>query len=167
MIDLATAAIIAKTAADAVGAFDKIYRGFADFVSKKEPTASNLPPPDFAYMDSPGDQALVAKSRRTGENYQVVSYEELSRRLDTSDREFIETITRSMTSYQRQWSTVFEQRSMASGIEIARLDAQLDYIAKQIADCLIHILDFVQRIGLRLDDHYHMARHISKRYLEK
>jgi hypothetical protein len=34
-------------------------------------------------------------------------------------------------------------------MEIGRLDSQLDYLVKQIADPLIRVLDFVEGMGLR------------------
>jgi DNA polymerase I-like protein with 3'-5' exonuclease and polymerase domains len=46
-----------------------------------------------------------------------------------------------------------------------KLDAQLDYLVKKIADPLIKVLAFVERFGLHLDDHYHMARTLTQEYL--
>jgi hypothetical protein len=86
MIDLATAAVIAKTTSDAVGAFDKIFRGFADFLKKKEPSGTHIPPPDFAYVNDPEHNAFVAKSRRTGNVYQTVTYDQLCCKLQGSHR---------------------------------------------------------------------------------
>ncbi len=165
MIELATAALIAKMASDAVGAIDKIFRGYADVVKKKELSAADIPPPDFVYVNDPKKGAFVAQSRQTGETYQTVTYEELRNKLDDGDRQYIETLTRAMENYQRQWNSAYEQKSMASGMEIGKLDSQLDYLARQIADPLIKVLDFVSKMGLYLDDHYIKARDISRRYL--
>jgi DNA polymerase I-like protein with 3'-5' exonuclease and polymerase domains len=167
MIDLSTAAIVTKLVGDAVGAIDKIYRGFADFNKMKDKPNSAQRPPDFAYVDSPDQKAFVAKSRRTGEVYQSVSYDDLCKKLNGQDRAYIETLTRAMESYQKQWNSVYEQRPMAAGLELARLDAQLDYLAKQIADPLIKVLGFVEKMGLWLDDHYLMARQLANAYLEE
>lgn len=57
---------------------------------------------------------------------------------------------------------MIQQRSMASGMEIAKLDAQMDYLAQQIADTLNKVLRFIERMGLNLDDHYHMARSLAE-----
>jgi len=165
MIDLTTAALVAKMASDAVGAFDKLFRGYADVVRKKEPSAPNVPPPDFAYVDAPEQNAFVAKSRRTGGTYQTVTYQELCNRLDGSDRQHIETLSQAMKNYEHQWNTVYEQRSMVSGMEIGRLDSQLEYLVKQISDPLIRVLAFVEKMGLHLDDHYIMARMLTQDYL--
>lgn len=162
MIELATAALIAKTAADAVGAFDKIYRGFSDFVKDRKKSKSDLPPPDFAYVDAPEDSAFVAKSRHTGGVYQTVTYGELCEKLEGSDLKHIEALSKAMSNYEHQWNTVVEQRSMASGMEIGKLDAQMDYLARQIADTLKKVLLFVERMGLHLDDHYYMARSLAE-----
>jgi hypothetical protein len=128
MIELATAAVIAKLASDAVSAFDKVFRGYVDVVKKKEPTAPHIPPPDFAYVDRPQQNAIVAQSRQTGQAYQTVTYEQLRNKLNEGDRQYIETLTRSMENYQRQWLAAYEQRSMASGMEIGRMDAQLEWL---------------------------------------
>lgn len=166
MIDLITASIIAKLVSDAVGAFDKIFRGYSDVIKGREPRAANIPPPDFAYVDNPAQRSFVAQSRSTGATYQTVTYEELSRKLDGSDKKYVETLTRAMQNYERQWNIVYEQRSMASGIELGRLDTQLEYLARQMADPLIKILEFVEKMGLHLDDHYHMARNVTQQYLK-
>jgi hypothetical protein len=60
MIDLVTAALIAKIVSDAVGAFDKNICGIADAVKKKEPAAVHLPPPDYAYVNKPSEKAFLA-----------------------------------------------------------------------------------------------------------
>ncbi len=109
----------------------------------------------------------MAQSRRTGQAYRTVTYEDLSNRLNEGDRQYIETLTRAMENYQRQWLAAYEQRSMASGMDIGRMDAQLEYLAKQISDPLIKVLDFVANMGLFLDDHYVMARNVAQQYLRE
>ena len=47
------------------------------------------------------------------------------------------------------------------------MDAQLEYLAKQISDPLIRVLQFVERMGLYLDDHYQVARMLAERYLKE
>ncbi len=71
-----------------------------------------------------------------------------------------------MENYQKQWNAAFEHKSMASGMDIGRFDAQLEYLSKQIADPLIRVLAFVEKMGLQLDDHYHMARMVTEKYLQ-
>lgn len=165
MIELAAAAIIAKLASDAVSALDKIFRGYADVVTKKTHTAAQAPPPDFAFADKPDAQAFVAKSRLTGDVYQTVTYKELAGKLSPEDQAYISSLNSAMQSYQRQWNSVYEQRAIAGlGLETAKLDAQLEYLARQVSDPLIKVIDFVQRMGLFLDDHYHVARQIAEQY---
>jgi DNA polymerase I-like protein with 3'-5' exonuclease and polymerase domains len=166
MIDLATAALIAKMASDAVGAFDKIFRGYVDVLKRKEHTASLVPPPDFSYVDSPQQKAIVARSRSTGRTYQTVTYDELCRKLEFGDRQYVENLTRAMQSYERQWNAAYEQRAMASGMEIGKLDSQLEYLAREMSHPLTRVLDFVERMGLHLDDHYHMARAVTRGVIE-
>lgn len=167
MIDLSTAGIIAKLVGDAVGAIDKIYRGYADFNKMKYKSDSIERPPDLNYLDSPDQKAFVAKSLRTGDVFQKVSYDDLCKKLTGQDLEYIETLTRAMENYEKQWLSVYEQRSMAAGLELARLDTQLDYLAKQIADPLKRVLEFIEKMGLWLSDHYLRARDIANEYLEE
>ena len=127
----------------------------------------NVPPPDFAYEDSPKDNALVARSRHTGQVHQTVTYNELHARLGPNDLEYIEALTSAMESYQRQWNSVYKQRPMASGMELAKLDEQLSYLAREVSDPLIKILDFVQKLGLFLDDHYAVSRMVAEKYLNE
>jgi DNA polymerase I-like protein with 3'-5' exonuclease and polymerase domains len=108
----------------------------------------------------------VAQSRKTGKADQTVTYKELGERLNTGDRQYIETLTQAMENYQRQWDTAYQQKSLASGMDIGRMDAQLEYLAKQISDPLIRLLEFVEKMGLHLDDHYLAARMLAEDYLK-
>jgi hypothetical protein len=166
MIELAAAATIARLVSDAVGSLDKIFRGYADFVKREERAVGDAPPPDYAYQDSPGDKAIVARSRDTGQVYQTVTYQELATRLGPQDLKYIRDLCEVMEAYQAQWSRVFKQKPLAGlGLESARLDGQLDHLARQISETLKNILSFVERTGLHLDDHYHVARQIADQYL--
>jgi hypothetical protein len=127
MIELATAALIAKMASDAVGAIDKVFRGYADVVKKKQSTSSYIPPPDYAYVDKPNQSAFVAESRKTGQTYQTVTYQQLSQKLNDGDQRHIEALTQAMENYERQWQAAFVQKSLASGMDIGRMDAQLEH----------------------------------------
>ncbi|OAF00684.1 hypothetical protein AYJ54_31050 [Bradyrhizobium centrolobii] len=166
MVDLATAAVIAKIVSDAVGAFDKVFRGYMD-VLKRVPTVPTLPPPAFADVNSPHQNAFVARSRQSAQLYQTVTYKQLCERLSDGDREYIETPGRAMDSYQRQWLSVYEQRALASGMDVGGLRGQLGYLARQMSDPLIKVLTFVEKMGLYLDDHYMVARQEAAKYLKR
>jgi len=164
MIDLATAGLIAQLTANAVGAFDKIFRGYLDFV-KKEPSPPGVPQANLSYVNSPGTNSIIAKSLSTGATYQTVTYEELRQRLGPNDRSYIETLSEAMDNYQRQWNSTYRAKSLAApGPDIGRLEAILDNLAKEISEVLIRLLDFVKKLGLQLDDHYEAAMDIAQRY---
>ncbi|RVP50010.1 hypothetical protein [Sinorhizobium medicae] len=167
MIDLPTAALIAKMAADAVTAFDKIFRGFVEVAKKELPPQRRVPEPVFLYTNRPDRMAIVAENLHTGATFQAVTYEELRQRLNDNDRGYIETLSQAMENYQRQWNSAYQQKSMASGMDIGRLEAQLQYLAQQIAEALLRLLEFVSKMGLRLDDHYMAARQVAKDFLAK
>jgi hypothetical protein len=164
MIDWQTASYIAGVAANAVSSIDKIYRGYADFFKKKEPDLG-APAPDFSIRNSPGEQALVATSLHTGATYQKITYEDLCAKLAPTDRAYIQTLSRSLENYERQWNAAYEAKSLASGMDVGRYDAQLDYLARQISDPLLKVLEFIEHMGLWLDDHYLAARHIAEEYV--
>lgn len=165
MIDLPTAALIASTIGNAVTAIDKMYRGYADFFKKKTPNI-HAPPPDFSIQNSTAEGAVVATSLHTGANSQKVTYEELRSKLNPNDRAYVETLSQALESYEKQWQAAYLAKSMASGMDVGRLDAQLAYLSKQIAEPLLRVLEFVERMGLWLDDHYLAARDIAKEYVK-
>ena len=149
MIDIQTAGLIAKIVSDAIGSFDKIFRGYIDVVMRKT-RAGNLPPPHFVYVNSPEQSAFLAKSQRTGDIRRKVTYDQLCKALNDSDLEYIQALSQAMENYQQQWNSVYVQRSMAGDIQQARMDTQLEYLAKQIADPLIKVLGFIEKMGLSL-----------------
>ena len=164
MIDWQTASWIAGVAANAVSSIDKLYRGYADFFNKKQPTVG-APPPDLRIQNNAGEQALVATSVTTGAVSQKVTYDDLRAKLTASDGAYIEALSQSLDNYEKQWNSALVAKSMASGMDVGRY-AQLDYLAREIAKPLAEVLDFVERMGLWLDDHYHAARHIAREYLK-
>jgi hypothetical protein len=69
----------------------------------------------------------------------------------------------------KEWDDERMEKLIAilSAISDGRMDAQLEYLAKQISDPLIRVLQFVERMGLYLDDHYQVARMLAERYLKE
>jgi hypothetical protein len=165
MIDWQTSSYIAAVVANAVTSIDKLYRGYADFFKRMkadEPT----PEPDLRIQNKPDERAFVSTSLHTGATQQSVTYEALRARLESRDRAYVETLGQALDNYEKQWNAAFLAKSMASGMDVGRYDAQLDYLAKQIADPLLKVLDFVEHMGLGLDDHYLAARRIAKEYMK-
>jgi hypothetical protein len=167
MIDWQTSSYIAAVAANAVTSIDKIYRGYADFFKKKEP-AIGAPAPDFSIQNKPEEKALVATSLHNGQIHQTITYQDLCAKLTPSDRAYIEALSQSLENYEKQWNSAYLAKSLASGMDVGRYDAQLDYLARQISDPLLKVLDFVERsMGLWLDDHYLAARNIAQEYIKR
>jgi hypothetical protein len=166
VIDWQTASYIAGVAANAVTSIDKMYRGYADFFKNKGATIG-APSPDFSIQNKPDEKALVSTSLHTGQTYQTITYEDLRAKLAPSDRAYIESLSQSLENYEKQWNSAYVAKSLASGMDVGRYDAQLDYLARQISDPLLKVLDFVQRMGLFLDDHYLAARHVAQEYVKR
>lgn len=166
-ITLEMAALIAKAASDAVNAFDNIYDRYANFLKNRQPRSHWEPPPDYAYVDAPDRGAIVAMSRSSGKICQTVSYEELSEKLSGNDADHIKALSEAMTAYEQQWNSVYRQKPLMSDpIAIAKVDQQLERLAEEIGEALLKVLNFLQSMGLFLDDHYNVALNISKEYLE-
>ena len=165
MIDWQTASWIAGAAANAVSSIDKLYRGYADFFNKKQPTV-DAPLPDLRIQNDASEQALVATSITTGAVSQKVTYDDLRAKLRPSDRAYIEALSRALDNYEKQWNSALVAKSLASGMDVGRYDAQLDHLAREIAKPLDEVLDFVERTGMWLDDHYLATRHIAREYLK-
>lgn len=162
MIDLATAATMAKVLADGVGAFDKIFRGLNEFISKRKVDTSGAPPPDLSYRNEPGQKALVAISQNTGEVRHTVTYDDLLSRVSPEEAAHVKALSQAISLYARQWDAITQEIPLASGLHRAQLEGQLDKVAKDMAGPLSEVLDFIERIGFFLDDHYHVARHITR-----
>jgi hypothetical protein len=165
VIDWQTASYIASFAGNAVTSIDRMYRGYADFFKKKGATIG-APQPDFSIQNEPGAEALVSTSLHNGQTYQTITYEDLRAKLVDGDLSYIEALSQSLENYEKQWNSAYLSKSLASGMDIGRFDAQLEYLARQISDPLLKVLDFVESMGLGLDDHYLAARHIAKEYVK-
>lgn len=165
MIDWQTASWIAGVVANGVASIDKIFRGYADYSKQKQPTNEG-PPPDFRYQNKPDEKAFVATDINTGVVSQKVTYDELCAKLNPGDRAHVEAISEALENYRKQWDAALVAKSMASGMDVGRYDAQLDYLAREIAKPLTQVLDFVEHMGLWLDDHYVAAREIAHDYLK-
>lgn len=166
MIDWQTASYIAGTVGSAVAAIDKMYRGYADFFEDRK-SAPNVaaPPPYFSIQNSVDDGAIIAKSLHTGQVYQKVTYDELRAKLNLTDRAHIEMLSQALDNYGRQWDSALLAKSMSSGMDVGRYEAQLEYLAKEIASPLLRVLQIVETLGLYLDDHYIAARDIASKYI--
>lgn len=165
MIDWLVASHIAGVAANAVTSIDKIYRGYADFFKKKKANIG-VPAPDFSIQNRPAEQALVAASLGSNVISQKVTYEDLRAKLTPNDLAYIESLSLALENYEKQWNSAYLAKSMASGMDVGRYEAQLDYLARQISDPLLRVLEFVEHMGLWLDDHYLAARDIAQEYVK-
>lgn len=170
MLDLVSAGTLAAIVSAAVDSIDKVYRGYVDFVKKKDgEQAVHTAPPMFKYHDRPEEQAFVATWLSSGEDANKITYAELAQRLSPTDLHHIEALADSMDQYRKLWDDVQRQKPLAGlGLESARLDAQLEHLAKEISKLLQRILDFVQTaVGMPLDDHYLAAQDIATQYLRE
>jgi len=164
-MDRQTASVIAAAASDAINSVDQIYRSYADYLKEKTGAVREYPP-DFRYLNNPEEKAFVAASRRSGAEHQKVSYQELCEKLSGSDKHYVETLDAALSDLGTRWNATYKAWSQAEGAKRKKYQTELDELAPLIADPLIRILDFVQKMGLWLDDHYVFARQIGQAYLK-
>lgn len=164
MIDLQTASAISSIVGSAITSIDRMYRGYADYFKKSLP-GEMVPSPSFTIQNRSSEGVIVATTTDETVELQKVTYEELRARLAERDLGYVDTLERALKNYEAQWNSAYLSRSMASGMDVGRYEAQLDLVAKEISDPLLRVLAFVERMGLQLDDHYLAAREIAQKYV--
>lgn len=164
MIDLQTASAISGIVGSAITSIDRMYRAYADYFKKSLP-GEMVPNPSFTFQNRSAEGAMVATSADETVEFQKVTYEELRARLADTDLAYVETLDGALKNYEAQWNSAYLSRSMASGMDVGRYEAQLDLLAKHISDPLLRVLDLVEHMGLQLDDHYLTAREIAQKYV--
>jgi hypothetical protein len=157
-MDLETAKAVIQTASAAVGLFDKVAGQVVRFIRRTPEPAG--PPKEFSYKVQAGDE-LKVESR--GQTVQVIKGEDLQK-LPADYYSHIKTMEQSIGRYYKLWQKVYPHRDDFDVMTNAKTEAQLDDLALKMKDDLTGIIDFLQSIGVMLDDHYIIYRDVIKRY---
>ncbi|HME24021.1 MAG TPA: hypothetical protein VKI44_22270 [Acetobacteraceae bacterium] len=92
---------------------------------------------------------------------QTLTGDELASKLKPSDLRLVKTFEEKMESDFRIWSTVYKSKDASQDPEVnAKTDEQLRRLILKMKKELVGIIDFLQRIGVHLDDHYMHVRYI-------
>ena len=89
----------------------------------------------------------------------VITYQDIAR-LDDRSQNLIMTFEQSMERTFQIWEKVYPQRDVsADPVVNARVEAQLDDLAKKFCADMGHIFNFLGSIGYQLNDHYSDVRY--------
>lgn len=158
-MDIATATAVISTASAAVGLFDKVADQFVRFIGKgSEPSG---PPKEHRIQARAGGNGLEVQSH--GQTIQVIRGEDL-KGLPSDSYSHIKTMEESVRRYYDVWKQVYPHRDDGDLVSNAKVQNQLRDLALKMKDDLAGIVDFLESIGVQLDDHYVIYRDVIKRY---
>ena len=153
-------ALLAATKS-AVDIFDKISGQVKSvlFKGKKEPEGGD---DRWRYKISVDEKSIVVK--QDGRTVQTLTRPELESRLKPDHLGHVKVYEASMQKYYKRWQQLYPKKD-ASADELVniKLEEQLTDQVRKMKDDLVGIVDFLQSIGVHLDDHYDQVRDVVKR----
>ena len=156
---LEVAAVLAATK-NAVDIFDKISGQIKGVLAKrpKEPEGGE----DRWRHKVTADEKQITV-RQNGKVIQTLTRAQLEVKLNRSQLAHIEVYEASMKKFYSRWSKLYPKRdSSADELANIKLDEQLTDQIKKMSEDLAGIVDFLQDIGVYLDDHYVEVRGLVK-----
>jgi hypothetical protein len=152
------AAVVAATKG-ALDVFDKLARPIKRVLlgSKERHEQAEAKDQRWRFkIGAEGDDIVV---REKGERRQTITGAELSQILSPSDLVLVQTYERKMQEYFDRWNAVYAEKDSSQDPDInAKTDRQLKNLVVKMRGELVGILNFLQRIGVHLDDHYMHVR---------
>ena len=156
---LEIAAVLAATK-NAVDIFDKISGQIKGVLAKrpKEPEGGD---DRWRYKVSADDKQITVK--QDGRTIQTLKREELESRLTPAHLDHIKVYEASMQKYYKRWQQMYPMRDDSVDVLAnIKLDEQLAGQVKMMQQDLVGIVDFLESIGVHLDDHYMEVRGLVK-----
>ena len=156
---LEIAAVLAATK-NAVDIFDKISGQIKGVLAKrpKEPEGGD---DRWRYKVSADDKQITVK--QDGRTIQTLKQEELESRLTPAHLDHIKVYEASMQKYYKRWQQMYPMRDDSVDVLAnIKLDEQLAGQVKMMQQDLVGIVDFLESIGVHLDDHYMEVRGLVK-----
>jgi len=158
-MDIATATGVITTATAAVNLFDKVADQVVRFIRKGSSPPGSPKEHQFK-VESAGGELQVESDGRT---IQVLRGEDL-KNLPADYYQHIKTLEASVRRYYDVWQQVYPHRDDGDLVTNAKINNQLRDLALKMKDDLAGIIDFLQSIGVNLDDHYIIYRDVIRRY---
>jgi SepF-like predicted cell division protein (DUF552 family) len=149
--------VISATSA-AVSLVDKIADSYLKFRGK----ISSVPEEHRAEIVASGDnKSLLMLSH--GVEIQRLTYQQLTARLNEGDLSYIRSLERSINTHKTVWEEAYPQLASESNpVTKAKVRNQLNDVANEMGSDLTKILNFVEKLGVHLDDHYIAVRDIAE-----
>lgn len=151
-MDLALLTAALSAAGAGIGLIDKI----ADQVTRllKDREAGGVPVEHRAIIKQEGDELV---SRRNGKVVQRIKAADLAKLPEPMLRH-VRAHEASMENHHKVWASVYPQLALESGVNKAKTELQLQEIIRAMRTDLTAILNFLEKAGLDLDDHYQHVR---------
>jgi hypothetical protein len=158
-MDIATATALISAATSAVNLFDKVAGQVVRFISKTPEMPG--PPKEFQFTVGGGNGELQVQAH--GRVIQTITGADL-KHLPPDYYSHIQTLEASLKRNYAVWKQVYPHRDDGDLVTNAKVHNQLSDLALKMKDDLAGIIDFLQRIGVQLDDHYMIYRDVIQRY---
>jgi hypothetical protein len=158
-MDIATATALITATTSAVNLFDKVAGQVVRFI-RKTPEQPG-PPKEFSFTVGGHKGELQVQAH--GRVIQTITGEDL-KHLPAEYYSHIQTMEDSIKRYYSVWKQVYPHRDDGDLLTNAKVHNQLSDLALKMRDDLAGIIDFLQSIGVHLDDHYMIYRDVIKRY---
>lgn len=153
-------AALLAAAKNAVDIFDKIS-GQVKSVLAKRPKEPEGGVDRWRYKVTADDKQITVK--QDGKVIQTLSRSELEGRLTPDQLAHIKVYEVSMKKFYARWSQLYAKRD-SSPDELAniKLEEQLTDQVKKMSEDLAGIVNFLQDVGVHLDDHYIEVRNLVR-----
>jgi hypothetical protein len=161
MIEFAAAVEIIKLASSSVGLIDKVYDSWKKFVESKK--VDSKVHAHYEKIEG-GKQNTELVHTVGGHPKETITIDQLKKRLNPEDLNYIEALHARMLINERTWNTIVKEIELETNItNKTKYEIQLEQLQKKIGKDLEAILKFIEYLGFNLDDHYGSARFIAER----
>ena len=151
------AAVVAATKG-AIDIFDKVA-GQIKSVLLKRPKEAEGDEDRWRYKIKPEGSQIVVKQQE--HVIQTVTADQLSKLLSPADLELVQAYEQSMNKYFSRWKAVYAKKDASQDPLVNAITEE--QITEQIVKMkleLVGILEFLEKCGVHLDDHYMQIRHL-------
>lgn len=158
MLTLAEIASVVSATKGAIDLFDKVA-GQIKTVLTKRPKEAEGDDDRWRYKIRPTGTEIVVKQQ--DQVVQTITADELSRVLTRHDLDLVRTYEASMNKYFARWRAVYAKKDASQDplVNVITEEQLTEQIVKMRSE-LLGILTFLEKCGVRLDDHYMHIRHL-------
>jgi hypothetical protein len=151
------AALIAATKGT-IDIFDKISGQIKGVILKRAPEPEGADDRWRYKISTENSNIVVTQDRHV---VQTITGEQLERRLGNNELTLVKTFQDKMNSYYRLWTAIYKAKDASQDPTVNfKTEEQLRDLVIKMKGELVGIIDFLETIGVRLDDHYLEIRYI-------